>query len=296
MKKTEHSTNKEIRQEQKPDSPLGGAALTLVDNEPVASNHFIEVTGGEPLYYAPAGAKPYLGQAKRGIELKSATAPQQALDYATSLFPNEDFSMLGGGKHGVALTDNRGKVYKISRTAHEYSRTEQEAGALQLLSDAGLAPRLHALVDAGRDYRIDTKAYDYVNFGFEDVVIPRISTGRELPVIVMDFVDVAPLESATKEALIGGLCKTIELFVKKGIHCWDAEFGVNKANGEIILIDAGELYQTSLINSSVDKNPVDDIIDGICLDFGLYGYSGAITAAYSASGIDGVIDYLQKIK
>jgi len=176
----------------------------------------VRIDAAEPPAYASARATPYEGSAKRGLEIHdSPTQAEEAIEYANTIFPDSTFSFVGSGRYGIVLADETGKAFKVYRSALHYSRYEKEAGALRLLSDAGLAPKMHLLVDAGQEYRLDRKAYNYTTFGFEDVQIPRQNSGKELPVLVMDRVDAGPLESAEPAQFVDGFCKVAEVFMKR---------------------------------------------------------------------------------
>lgn len=260
----------------------------------------VEVLGVEPPHYAPAGARPYEGTAKRGIELNgSLDQAEQATAYAQSLFPESTFSYLGAGRHGVVLADETGKAYKVCRSALEYSRSEKEAGALQLLHEAGLAPKLHLFVDAGEEYRLDRKAHDYTQFGFEDVQIRRQNSGRELPVLVMDRVDVEPLENADPATVVDGFCKITELFMRENIHSWDTEVAIDKKTGGVIILDVGELFQKPFdeqpASPEVVLNNQLEILRSIAMEFGLSQHEYRITEAYRRDGLSAVRDLLAQL-
>lgn len=273
--------------DEKPANPLPigeSATLLLSFDEP------LETVASEPVRIAPAGASPYEGHAKVGLTLRGDTAPAQAIEYAETLFPGVRLTYVASGAHGIVLKDDEGKAYKIYRNSLEYSRVEKEAGALQLLSQAGLAPKLHALVDAGREFRLDRKAYDYTQFGFEDVMIPRVDANKDLPVLVMEYIDMDTLETATPEAFADGYCSALKLFVTKNIKSWDAEFMVDRGTGRVIALDVGELYQRSIFKQP--ENEINEIIGGLCLDFGLTAEMSRIIDVYNHSGIDGVRAFL----
>lgn len=216
----------------------------------------------------------------------------QATAIAESIFPDSHFSYLGAGRYGVVLADITGKAFKVYRSALYYSKHEKEAGALQLLSDAGLAPKLHLFVDAGEEYRLDIKHYDYTRKGFENVQIPRQNSGRVLPILVMDRVDVAPLETASPTALAEGFCKTASLFIQQRIRSWDTEVAVDKSTGKVIIMDVGELSQ---IPSEAEQTPESrvhndaEIIRNLTLDFGL---TASLVHVYAQGGLDAVREYI----
>jgi hypothetical protein len=260
----------------------------------------MELEGIEPAHYAPAGARPYEGSAKRGIDIPDSPEQEElASKYLSSLFPESKFSYLGAGRYGVVLADETEKAFKVYRSALSYSRFEKEAGALQLLSSAGLAPKLHLFVDAGKEYRLDRKAYNYTDFGFEDVQIPRQDSGRELPVLVMDKIDAGPLEDADPQQLVDGFCKVAGVFIKENIHAWDTEVMVDKATGKIIILDVGELSQQPFDKSSATLEAKlgndQKILSGLILDFGLSDRAGNVHAAYKQGGLDAVRDYLMQL-
>lgn len=275
----------------KPGAVALGAVLS--ENKPIGQS--TEAINFDQIQLMPASAKPYLDDAKFGLRLNKEGANETAIQYLKSLFPENDFEFVDEGANGIVFTDGLGKAYKIYKTAHNYSRVEQEAGSLQLLSQAGLAPKLHMLIDADPSYRLDRKAYDYTYFGFGDVVIPRIATSKELPVLVMDFIDTAPLESATNENFVDGFCNMLEVFLKNNIHCWDAEFKVNKATGQIIAIDTGEFYQKT-ISPSGEKDQLIEIIQKACMYFDITNHTRMITEAYKDGGVEMVRQYLASIK
>jgi hypothetical protein len=274
---------------------MGHAGIVIsehTDFQPIS----VEIEGIEPAHYAPAGAKPYEGTAKRGLEINGRDQEEAATEYLSSLFPDSEFTFLGDGRYGVVMADQDGKAYKVYRSALSYSRSEKEAGSLKLLSDAGLAPKLHLFVDAGQEYRLDRKAYNYTTFGFEDVQIPRQDSGRELPVIVMDQVDAGPLEDASPEQFVDGFCKTAALFVKENIHSWDLEVMLNKATGEVIILDTGELSQKPLEDPTkpeAKQRNEEEIFRGLCMDFGIRNYFG-VWKAYQEGGIEAVREQLTK--
>lgn len=246
----------------------------------------LEASPDDRLHFAAAGAVPYEGSAKVGLRLEGADYHDKAIAYAQGIFPDVQMTYIGAGKHGVTLKGSDGRAYKVYRSSLEYSRTEKEAGALQLLSQAGLAPKFYMLVDAKPEYRLDRKAYDYTTFGFEDVVIPRSDRGSDLPILVMDYVEAAEVESATPESFSDGFCKVLELFVKEGIRSWDTEFMVNKDTGSVTALDVGELYQRSTRQTGTDE--LGEIISGLCLDFGVSRYETQVAAAYASGGIAAV--------
>ncbi|MEK7153343.1 MAG: hypothetical protein AAB834_05315, partial [Patescibacteria group bacterium] len=126
-------------------STLGHASLG--GNIDVRVPFEIQADGVEPAAYAPAKATPYLGKAKRGPNIHDAPGQaDEAIAYVRTIFPDSNFSFLGAGRYGVVLADDTGKAFKVYRSALLYSKYEKEAGALQLLSDAGLAPKLHLFV------------------------------------------------------------------------------------------------------------------------------------------------------
>jgi hypothetical protein len=279
-------------------SPLGD--VSLGDNaSPQDPLPDIRVDAIEPASYAPARAIPYEGPAKRGPDIGNTPAQaQEAISYAEAVFPGSTFSFLDSGRYGIVLADDMGRAYKVYRSAVNYSRYEKEAGALQLLSNAGLAPKLHLFVDAGEEYRLDRKAFDYTRFGFEDVQIPRQNSGRELPVLVMDSVDVAPLENAEPAKLIDGFCRVASVFMKEGIYSWDAEVTIDKRTGEAIILDVGELYQRSLHGSEASHSRLDrdlEVLRGVCIDFGMSKNERQIQDAYRQGGIEAVRHLLTQL-
>lgn len=264
----------------------------------------IEVNAIEPAHYAPAGARPYLGSAKRGPDIiRNQDDPQEgakASEYARGTFPNSTFTYLGGGRYGVVLADETGKAFKIYRSAAEaYSRYEKEAGALQVLSAAGLAPRLHLFVDADKEYRLDLKPQNYTAFGFEDVVIPRQDGGRELPIMVMDRVDAAPLESAEPEKLVEGFCRAANVFMENDIRAWDAEVVVDNKSGDLVILDVGELSQLPFDAESASPQArlehESEILRYLSLDFGFGHSADKIQATYREGGLNAVRDYLTQL-
>lgn len=264
----------------------------------------IEVNGIEPSHFAPAGAKPYLGSAKKGPDIiqyqDDPEEGRKAAEYARGIFPSSEFTYLGGGRYGVVLADETGKAFKVYRSASvAYSRYEKEAGALQALSNAGITPKLHLFVDAGNEYRLDRKAYDYTTFGFEDVQIPRQNSGKELPVMVMDRVDVAPLESAEPSKLVEGFCKAADIFIKENIRSWDTEVMVDRITGNIVILDVGELSQIPFDEATATpqtKLTHDlEILRNVAMDFALSKYEYRLQDAYKAGGIEAVRDLLTQL-
>jgi len=277
--------------------PLGHASLGgNVSVQPAPLDVRIDAIG--PASYAPTGAVPYEGPAKRGPEIYDS--PQQAdeaIAYARTIFPDSTFSFLGSGRYGVVLADDAGRAFKVYRTALEYSRYEKEAGALQLLSDAGLAPELHLFVDAGSEYRLDRKAYDYTMFGFEDIQIPRQNSGKELPILVMDRVDAEPLESAEPAKFVDGFCRVADVFMREGIYSWDAEVMTDKRTGEVIILDVGELYQRRL-HGPEHRSKLEcdlEVLRGVALDFGLSKNEFQIQDAYRQGGLEAVRELLVRL-
>jgi hypothetical protein len=260
----------------------------------------ITVEAIEPAHYAPAGARPYEGTARRGIELKDWDGDTQGVrSYAAKLFPDSTFSYLGAGRHGVVMADETGKAFKFYRTALEYSRSEKDAGAQQLLAQYGLAPKVHLFVDAGEQYRLDRKSHGYTKFGFEDVPIPRQNSGHELPVMIMDKIDIAPLETAEPAKFIDGFCKTAEVFMMHNIHAWDGEASINQQTGDVIFIDVGEFSQKPFDAESATpeaklRNDL-EILSAVSLEFGLNHHEYRIAAAYEQGGLDAVRDLLPQL-
>jgi hypothetical protein len=280
---------------------LGHTGLSGSEREDSLVPSFdVRVVGIEPAHYAPAGARPYEGTAKKGREIHdSPDQTELTSEYLGALFPESHFSYLGAGRYGIVMADETGKAFKVYRSALSYSRYEKEAGALRLLSDAGLAPKLHLFVDAAEEYRLDQKAYNYTASGFEDVQIPSQNSGKELPVMVMDKVDVAPLESATPQQLVDGFCKVADTFMKENIHAWDTEIMVDKATGEVIILDVGELSQKPFDDEPATpqarlSNDL-EILRGIILDFGFSHHDHQIQNAYRAGGLDAVRSYLTQL-
>jgi hypothetical protein len=273
---------------------VGVAAENLED--PVSD---VSVDAADPPHLAAAGAHPYEGTAQIGLIIQeSPTEADQATSYASSLFPDTEFSYLGSGRYGVVLADESGRAYKVYRDSLHYSRYEKEAGALKLLSDAGVAPKMHLLVDAGEDYRLDKKASDYTTFGFEDVQIPRQDSGRELPVLVMDRVDAAPIESAEPPKLIDGFCKAADVFIEENIHSWDAEVMVDASTGEVTILDVGELIQKPIDAEATEEAKLAndlEIMRSLAVDFGLHDGEAHIVAAYQQGGLDEVRALLTRV-
>lgn len=246
-----------------------------------------------PAEYADARSAPYLGDAKTGPQLREISGgTEQAFAYAQELFPEQNFSLLGSGRYGIVLADDNGKAYKIYRDALNYSSYEREAGAMQLLSEEGLAPKVHMFVDASAEYRLDKYVHDGIKPGFENVQIPRQDSGRELPVLVMDRVDTAPLESATSEQLADGFCKTAEVFLRESIHAWDTEVRVDTQTGNIIMLDVGSLSQTpyDAASETVQERTAREsgILRDLVLDFGLTRSQHLILDEYARGGLEAV--------
>ena len=127
--------------------PIGSVGVGNVD--PTHSTD-LQVNAIEPAAHSLARARPYLENAKRGQTIEeSPTEGAEAIEYAKKIFPGLSFSFVGSGRYGIVLADGEGRAFKVYRSPWHYSRYEQEAGALQLFSDAGLAPRLLLFVDAG---------------------------------------------------------------------------------------------------------------------------------------------------
>lgn len=261
--------------------------------------------------FAPAGAELYLGTARRGIEIPVGSDPAEQLEkvikYATKLFPDASFSYLGEGRYGIVLADGQGRAYKVCRSAHRYSRTEKEAGALQVLSKEGLAPRLHLLADAGEEYRIDKKPYVYRGNGFGGVSIPRQNSGHELPVLVMDAVDTAPLKDAEPAKLAEAFRRAADVCIREEIVVSDTEIRIDRSTGRVIVLDVSELSQVSHDDQSpdyniylpgdVDAGDVDvEILRRLIFDFGLRPSEREIVQAYREGGLEGVYDKVFELK
>ena len=251
--------------------------------------------------YEPAVAEPYIGTAQRGPEIhENLDEAGKAIAYAESLFPDSDFSFIGSGRYGVVLGDAEGRAFKVYRSALHYSRYEKEAGALQLLSEDGLTPQLHLLLDADTKYRLDKKSYDYTTFGFEDVEIPRQDSGRELPVLIMDKIDTKPIEYAQPAKFIDGFCQTVNAFMRHGIYSHDTEVEINAYTGNVVILDVGELYQRKVMSglevtprSKAEKEQ--GILREVVIDFGISKYEHVIRAAYQEGGMDAVRTQLERI-
>jgi len=274
-------------------SALGQTSIEKITEVPQIPG--VRVEGIGLASYAPAGAEPYVGQARRGIEIRGEHQAEEAIAYAGTIFPDSNFSFLGSGRYGVVLADQTGKAFKIRRTALDYSRCEKEAGALKLLSDAGLAPTFYMLVDASKEYRLDRKAYNYTAGGFGDVEIPRQDSGRELPVIVMDAIDPAPLETADPDQLVDGVCRVADLFLRNGIISWDLEVMTDKRSGGVVILDAGELSQRPLDPGASPRDSREherDILRSVLFDFGLSRGDDVIIAAYERGGLDAMRKFL----
>lgn len=256
----------------------------------------VTVNGIDQATYSPAEASPYLGTAERGLNLvgEEALTPE-ITEYLGGIFPDSHFSFLGAGRYGIVLADETGKAFKLYRTALNYSMYEREAGALQLLSEAGLAPRVHLFVDAGQKYRLDEKHYDYTDKGFEDIQIPRQNSGKELPVLIMDKVDAKPLEEADPILLADGFCQTAEVFMRENINSMDSEAMIDKQTGRVIFLDAGDLSQAPF-----DRNETPDIkiqreayvLRDVILLFGLTRVEGKIQSAYKQNGLEGLREFI----
>jgi len=256
----------------------------------------VQIDGIEPAHYARAGVQLYDKEAQVGLNIiEDEKEESTARKYLSSLFPQSEFSFLGDGHYGVVMADETGKAYKLYRSSFFYSRVEKEAGALKLLSDAGLAPKLHLLVDADEKYRLDQYPLKYQGSGFEGVQIPRQNSGKELPVMVMDKVDAGPLEEATPEQRIDGFCKTADLFIKEDIHAWDTEVMLNRATGKVVILDVGELTQgpTDQNKPKTKQQNEGEILGELCLDFGFtLAVSKSIQDVYGRGGLDAVREYL----
>ncbi|HYH75567.1 MAG TPA: hypothetical protein VD735_06455 [Candidatus Saccharimonadales bacterium] len=272
-----------------------------------------------PVVYAAARMGAYPDNGKRTLEITSEgeEAASTAIAYAQELFPATTFSYLGQGRYGVVLADAEGRAYKVYRNPYNYSHYEKEAGAMQLLYKAGLAPKPHLLVDAAPERRYDVYAWKrdkQMRKGFEDIEIPRQDGEHDLPVLVMDEVDPAPLQHAEPTAWARGYCKAAELFLRENIICTDTEVVLNKRSGELIVMDPGELYQMSVADHIAEEEAYgglseDDfghapvytqakheatILYQLSVDFGLVNIREQIVDSYVVDGVQGIHDIVME--
>lgn len=283
---------------------LGGNA------SPVAPPFDIRVDAIGPAHYAPAGAMPYTGTAERGPKIRDfEDQAEKAIAYAQTVFPDSSFTLVGSGVYGIVLRDDTGRAFKVYRSAYEgYSKCEQEAGAVAALSDPEggddipLTPQVLLFVDAGQQYRLDTEHYQYTEFGFGDIQIPRQDSGKQLPILVMDFVETEPLTSAEPTKFADGFCRAVRRFQRHNIQSasWDSpDVLVNKQTGEVVMLDVGSLSQAPV---DPDETPEAkqqrnaQVVSDIAIYFDLQASQGQIQAAYRQGGLDAVRDLLVRLK
>jgi hypothetical protein len=195
----------------------------------------------------------YLGPGEKGVP--------RAIDYAEKIFPGKQFDLLSSKGSQAVVLESGDKVFKVMRDGTNYSSFENEVGALQTLASEGLAPKLHLMVDAGKDFRLNMRGARPNSFS--DIQVPRINEEDALPIIVMDKINAKPLDTLTDDQRIAAFDTFLEAGSRLDLAFGDTEFIVDGDTDRVVVIDTGGIRRDGYKKYGVDDDPTYDHYPGL---------------------------------
>lgn len=270
--------------------------------------------GGITAVYAPAHNMDYPDLVADGVEqIKLSGRPEGiagAKEYLKALIPETNIELLSDeGSSAAVFEDDKGKIYKVYRDAEYYSYIEEEAAVLKILSDEGVAPKLHALIDAGMEHRLENRPLPARN-DLEDVAIPRIDSHSELPVLVMDKVEGMDISEVPSASIQTECFKQVSMAaLKHGLCFGDTQILYEPSSKSAKVIDAGGIYVMNVTNQRMLNNidgTTSDMYPGVSdqdvktatimrlvlYHFGVWVDVGNAIDILKESGLDGFTDLL----
>jgi hypothetical protein len=171
---------------------------------------------------------------KRNPEGKTVIAQQ----YIQGIIPGVRTELLSdNGNSSLVLHDGR-KAYKIFRKQPaKYSDVESEVAILTVLHREGIAVRPVALIDAAPEYRQNQGNTRTMFKGRESIA--RVDSSGNLPVIVTELIDEAPIEEMPEELLIEQFDKFLQVIEKHDLLLRDCEIVYDQRNRQAVIIDVG---------------------------------------------------------
>jgi len=225
-------------------------------------------------------------------------AEQQALAYARGVMPETSLDLLSSeGSTALILEDGTGLAFKLMRGNGYYSYTEDEAAGMTLMSNVGLAPKMHLLLDAHEDFRTDLIGTTPKR-EFGDVIIPRQEVQGNLPMIVMDKVAAASITTMPLDRVRGEFKRVVTILSENGIAVLgDVEIVHDTATGAATFIDLGGLYRVPNVAAWKDvPNEITHIIQPTFRRFAggnRYGLGDKeIQAIINTNGLEGLAQRL----
>ncbi len=258
----------------------------------------------------PAHGTEYPDQPPEGVELVKLRYPESvpySARYVQELFPDKSFTLLSDeGSSATVFEDEDGLAYKVYKNSEYYSYVEKEAALLQLLGDAGVAPKLHALVDAGQEYRVENTTLPQID-DFETVQIPRVDSGRPLPVLVMDRIHgIEAMDVPSARIQTACFEKVLLTALNYGLEFGDTEILYEPATQSPKIVDVGGIgsykesrrFVTQPEGTLVDDYPdlsdtelrVAFITRGVMHFFGAGANVRTLTDIYKSGGINGIVE------
>lgn len=184
----------------------------------------------------------------RGRELgygPDAKAGELAIDYASHILSKEprDLAVLSDRwSSSVVLEDTTSsgtddKVYKVFRQSTHYGYVENEMAALTYLHNLSLAPKPYLLIDADIQYRATDGVSGHQYFAGTPII--RQNLGGDLPIIVMDKVDTAPLDTMSDEQMAKEFMRVVATGAEHRLSFGDTELVYDQKKQCVTFIDLG---------------------------------------------------------
>lgn len=227
------------------------------DNQPSAELPAdLLIDSGSPVTLAPVDAQTYPAQPEvEGLELGwsgDARSADMALDYAAGVLGKDrdaDLTVLSDRWSSAVILEDKAlgagapaKVYKVFRRASCYDYVEHEVINLTLLHQRGLAPQPFLLIDAAAQYRSDDYSYPLPP---DDTAIMRQDGGGELPIIVMEKIERASIDSMTDEQLKAEFERVLATALELNMILGDTELVYDVNDQAVKFLDAGGIGRYS---------------------------------------------------
>ncbi len=177
-----------------------------------------------------------------------------AAEYFQAIIPNIGVTPLSNeGSNAIVMNDSH-FVYKVFRGVYEgYGKIENEAAALSVLGREGISPNLVGLLDSTLPSRLapQDRRGDYSPLFGSKIMIPRIETAGQLPVIIAERRHIAGIQELPTDILGREFNRFAQAALKHNLIYNDCRFHYDEQHNQAVVVDVGDVFQPSKTGRSL---------------------------------------------
>lgn len=178
--------------------------------------------------------------------------------YLDSVVPGVEVEAVSNkGTTAVVMGDGT-YAYKVFRHQNrDYTSVENEAAALHIMGNEGVAPRLVALLDAAVHHRYAGRSCNSVPKAKKDFAIPYIEGSGALPVIITELRELVHITEIPSRLLFPEFRRIAAAMVSHSMLIADGEIMYDPARQQAVAVDWGYSGYLDSASMESDKYPTE---------------------------------------